>query len=254
MIFNVITIFPEIISQYFSTGVLARAQEKKLIAVKAYDVRDWTADKHRTVDDTPYGGGAGMVMKAEPIYKALQAIRKKIGRGKKHKVVLLSASGKRWTQEQAKEYAKLKSVTLICGRYEGIDARINEFVDEEISLGDFVMTGGEVAAEAIIDSVARLLPGVLGNSGSLDMESHATPGILEYPHYTKPEVLKLGKKIYRVPAVLVSGNHGEIGKWRQAQSIAKANSTAPQPLRPNSPRRKALVRKSSQSRAERSRA
>ncbi len=242
MIFNVLTIFPEIINQYFATGVLARAQKKKLISVVAHDLRDWTADKHHTVDDTPYGGGAGMVMKIEPIYRALKDIKKKNGRGKAHKIVLLSAGGKRWNQERAREYAKLKSVTFVCGRYEGVDARISALIDEEISLGDFVMTGGELAASAVIDSVARLLPGVLGNTESLTFESHAEPGLLEYPQYTKPEVIVLGKKKYRVPPVLLSGNHQEIEKWRQAQTQRNSISTAKRSLRPNSKRRQSRAR------------
>mgnify|MGYP001190440929 CR=1 FL=1 len=226
MLFRVLTIFPELIDSYAETGVLGRAHKKKLITVKGYDIRDWTTDRHGTVDDTPYGGGAGMVMKIEPIYKALLKLKSKPRYSKKEqKVILLSASGKTWNQSLAKKYAKnTKSLIFICGRYEGIDERITELVDEEISIGDFVLTGGEVAALAIIDSIARLLPGVLGNEASLDFESHSSEGWLEYPHYTKPEVVSFGKKKYRVPPVLLSGNHQAIATWRQQQALKKSKS------------------------------
>lgn len=226
MLFRVLTIFPELIDSYMKTGVLGRAQKKKIITAKAYDLRDWATDRHGTIDDTPYGGGAGMVMKIEPIYKALLKLKSKPRYTKKEqKVILLSASGKTWDQSLAKKYAKsTKSLIFICGRYEGIDERITELVDEEISIGDFVMTGGEVAAMAIIDSIARLLPGVLGNEASLDFESHSSKGWLEYPHYTKPETVSFGKKKYRVPSVLVSGNHQAIATWRQEQATKKSKS------------------------------
>lgn len=226
MLFRVLTIFPDLIDSYFKTGVLARAQKKKLITVKSYDLRDWTTDRHGTIDDTPYGGGAGMVMKCEPIYKALLALKAKTRFTKKQqKIILLSASGKTWNQSLAKKYASsTKSLIFICGRYEGIDERVKELVDEEISLGDFVLTGGEVAAMTMIDSIARLLPGVLGNKASLEFESHSSEGWLEYPQYTKPEVFNFGKKKYQVPPVLLSGNHKAIAEWRQAQAIKKSKS------------------------------
>lgn len=227
MIFRVLTIFPDLINRYMDTGVLGRARTKKLISVEARDLRDWTTDKHKSVDDTPYGGGAGMVMKAEPIYKALTELKKKKKfKPSKQKVVLLSASGTTWNQAKAREYAKLDSLIFICGRYEGIDERISVLVDEEVSIGDFVLTGGELGALAIIDSVARLLPGVLGNNDSLSFESHSAPGVLEYPQYTKPETVVIGKKKYKVPAVLLSGNHKEIEKWRLA-NLGVRPSSAP---------------------------
>lgn len=212
-----------------ATGVLGRAQKKKIITAKAYDLRDWATDRHGTIDDTPYGGGAGMVMKIEPIYTALkQLISKPRFTKKQQKVILLSASGKTWNQSMAKKYAKTtKSLIFICGRYEGIDERITELVDEEISIGDFVMTGGEVAAIAMIDSIARLIPGVLGNEASLNFESHSSQGWLEYPHYTKPEVVSFGKKKYRVPSVLLSGNHQAIADWRQQQALKKSKTRKP---------------------------
>lgn len=220
MLFRVITIFPELINQYFATGVLGRAQKKKVISVSAYDLRTWTTDRHGSVDDTPYGGGAGMVMKAEPIVKALKFLftKPKVKKGKQ-RVILLSARGKRWNQNMARDYAKkYSSLIFICGRYEGIDERVKTVVDEEISVGDFVLTGGEVAAMTIIDSIARLLPGALGNTESLTTESHSLEGVLEHPHYTKPEVVTINKKKYRVPAVLLSGNHKAIDTWRKENS------------------------------------
>lgn len=227
MLFRVLTIFPDLITRYCETGVLGRAQKKKLITVQAYDIRHWSGDKRGTVDDTPYGGGAGMVMKAEPIIKGLQTLAKKPKfRKGQQRVILLSAQGQRWNQQLARQYASdYRSVVFICGRYEGIDERVKELVDEEISLGDFVLTGGEVAANTIIDSIARLLPGVLGNNDSLTTESHSIPGVLEHPQYTKPEVVKIGRKQMRVPEVLLSGNHQAIAAWRQ-KSLRKVKKSS----------------------------
>lgn len=218
--FKIITIFPEILKSYFGESIIARAQNKKIIKIENYNLRDWTTDNHRTVDDTPYGGGAGMLMKIEPLYKALKDI-KKGGAKKKRKIVLMAASGNTWTQKKAKEYAKLDEVIIICGRYEGVDARIKEFIDEEISIGDYVLTGGELGAAVMIDSVTRLLPGVLGNEYSAIEESHSEEGILEYPQYTRPEVFQVGKKSYSVPKVLVEGNHKLINEWRKKEQGRK---------------------------------
>ncbi|MFH1412891.1 MAG: tRNA (guanosine(37)-N1)-methyltransferase TrmD [bacterium] len=212
MQFNIITIFPEMFSSYFSQSMLKRAQDKKLIKIKIHDLRNWTNDRHKTVDDTPYGGGAGMVMKIEPLYKAIKHIK-----GRK-KVILLSAKGKTWNQQMAKKYSKSDNLVLICGRYEGVDERIKYFVDEEISVGDYVITGGELGAMIIVDSVSRLIPGVLGNEQSNKDESHSQPGVLEYPQYTKPEVFKIGRKKYAVPKILLSGNHKEIKEWKEKKS------------------------------------
>lgn len=213
MNFHIVTIFPEILDSYFKEGMLSRAIGDKIIKIKTVNPRKWAGDKHRTVDDSPYGGGAGMVMKAEPIYQAIKSVTK----GKKlksRKVVLLSAKGKKWNQKLAREYAKLKEVVFICGRYEGVDERVLNFIDEEISLGDYVLTGGELGAAVVIDSVTRLLPGVLGNSESAKDESHSAEGVLEYPQYTRPEVLVIGKKKYKVPEILLSGDHKKIAEWR----------------------------------------
>jgi tRNA (guanine37-N1)-methyltransferase len=206
MQFSVITIFPEIINSYIKVGIIGRAVKKKLIKIKTIDLRDFTKDKHKTVDDTPYGGGAGMLMKVEPIYKALQEIKGKRLKVKNERIILLSAKGKKWNQQLAKKYAKdLKSMIFICGRYEGVDERVTKLIDEEISIGDYVLTGGELGALTMIDSIARLLPKVLGNKESLTTESHSEKGVLEYPQYTKPEKIRLNNKVHKVPPILLSG-------------------------------------------------
>jgi len=217
MIFHIVTIFPEIFSSYFNESVIKRAREKKLLDIRIHDLRAWTRDKRRTVDDAPYGGGAGMVMKAEPIIEAIARINGKKARKKKTKTVLFSAKGKKWNQERAKKYAKFDELVLICGRYEGVDERVNKFVDEEVSVGDYVLTGGEIPAMTIVDSVARLLPGVLGNAESAADESHSRVGLLEYPQYTRPEIIEIKGKKYRVPKVLLSGDHRKIANWRRAK-------------------------------------
>ncbi|HKK54096.1 MAG TPA: tRNA (guanosine(37)-N1)-methyltransferase TrmD [Patescibacteria group bacterium] len=214
MKYHIITIFPEIFSSYFSHSIIARAQKNKLIDIQVHDLRKWATDKHKTVDDTPYGGGAGMILKVEPLYKALKELapRKK----KSRKIILTSAKGKTFNQSLAKSYAKnLKEIIIICGRYEGVDERIKEFIDEELSIGNYVLTGGEIPAMAIIDASMRLLPEVLGNKESIVDESHNKPGLLEYPQYSKPQYFKTKKKTLPVPDVLLSGNHQKIKKWRQ---------------------------------------
>ena len=220
MKFNIITIFPDILNSYTNESILKRAQEKKIVKIKTYTPREWTKDKHKTIDDTPYGGGAGMLMKIEPIYKTIKSLTKgKNYKNKKGKILMLSAKGKRWNQSLAKKYSNLNEITFVCGRYEGIDERINNFIDDEISIGDYVLTGGELPAMIIIDSISRLLPGVLGNSDSSIDESHSKIGELEYPHYTRPEIFKYKKnnKTYKlkVPEILLSGNHKKIEEWRK---------------------------------------
>ncbi len=213
MKFNIITIFPAILNSYLEEGMIKRAIDKKAIKIKSHNLRDFTTDKHKTVDDTVYGGGAGMLLKIEPLYKAIKKIaRRKKTAGKK--IILLSAQGKTWNQSLAKKYSKLKEITFVCGRYEGVDERIKGFIDEEVSIGDYVLTGGELGALVIIDSVSRLLPKVLGNSDSLKDESHNQDGLLEYPQYTKPAVFKAGNKKLAVPEVLMSGNHKLIEEWK----------------------------------------
>lgn len=231
MNFHILTIFPDIFNSYFRESIIKRAQEKNKIKINIYNLRDWATDKHKTVDDTPYGGGAGMVMKADIIYKALETIKQEIKKAKKQneiapltkgargirssKIILLSAKGKKWNQQLAKKYSKLDNVILICGRYEGVDERVKKFIDEEISIGDYVLTGGEIGAMAIVDSITRLLPGALGNAQSAEDESHSEKGVLEYPHYTRPEVFQVKGSKLKVPRVLLSGNHAEIEKWRE---------------------------------------
>jgi len=226
MTFHIITIFPKIFDSYFNESILGRAQKNHIIKIKTYDLRQWTNDKHKTVDDTPYGGGAGMVMKIDVLRKAVNYVKSQITNTKsqtnlnnqKTKVVLLSAKGKTWNQQMAKKYAKLDDVIFICGRYEGVDERIKKFIDEEISIGDYVLTGGEIPAMAIIDSLTRLLPNALGNVESAIDESHSTPGTLEYPHYTRPEIFEANGKKYRVPKILLSGNHKKIQEWRDKKT------------------------------------
>jgi len=215
MHFQIITIFPHIFDSYFNESIIRRAQKNKIINIKTHDLRKWSGDKHNKVDDTPFGGGAGMVMKVAPIYKAIKAIKKN---QKKSKIVLLSAKGKKWNQQMAKKYAKLDEIILICGRYEGVDERVLKFCDEEISIGDYVLTGGEIGAMAIVDSVARLLPSVLGNIDSLNCESHNMPGTLEYPQYTRPEIFEADGKKYMVPKVLLSGDHQKVQEWKEKNS------------------------------------
>jgi tRNA (guanine37-N1)-methyltransferase len=217
MKFNVITIFPDIIHSYFTEGILKKAVDNEYIKINTINPRDFTTDKHQTVDDTPYGGGAGMLLKIDPLYKSLKSIKAKKGL-KTKKVVLLSASGKKWNQKKAQEYSKLKELTLISGRYEGVDERIKEFIDEEISIGDYVLTGGELAALTIIDSTTRLIPSVLGNKESVIEESHNQAGIGEYPQYTRPETFKIGNKKLSVPKILLSGDHKKIKDWRDKKS------------------------------------
>ena len=215
MIFNIITIFPEIFSSYFSESIIKRALDNEKIKINIIDLREYTEDKHKTVDDAPYGGGAGMLMKVEPLYKALCALEPKIKNLESRKV-LLSAKGRTWKQDVAREFSGFDEITMICGRYEGVDERIMEFVDEEISVGDYILTGGELGAMVMIDSISRLLPGVLGNDESSVSESHTEEGVLEYPQYTRPKIFvdKKGKE-HKVPDVLLSGNHKEIEKWRE---------------------------------------
>ncbi|MBL7058498.1 tRNA (guanosine(37)-N1)-methyltransferase TrmD [Patescibacteria group bacterium] len=214
MKFNIITIFPQVLDAYFNESILKRAQEKNIVQINSLNLRDWTFDKHHSVDDTPYGGGAGMVMRVDVIHAALKDIVSNQGA---KKTILLSAKGKKWDQQLAKKYSKLEEVNIICGRYEGVDERVTKFIDDEISIGDYVLTGGEIGAMVIVDSVTRLLPGVLGNKVSLESESHNKPGQLEYAQYTRPEIFVADEKKYRVPKVLLSGNHKEIEEWKTSK-------------------------------------
>lgn len=215
--FDIITIFPRILDSYFNESLLKKAQQKGLIKIKTHNPRDFTKDKHHTVDDTPYGGGPGMVLKIEPIARAVKAIKlsgaKSASGGGKARVILFSLRGKKFDQVVAHRLAKYDQLIFICGRYEGADERIAQYIaDEEISIGDFVLSGGELPAAIVAETVARLIPGILGKRESLE-ELKGT-----YPTYTKPEVVKIKRKNRRVPKVLLSGNHKEIEKWRACHS------------------------------------
>jgi len=209
--FHIISAFPNILESYFNDSILKRAQDKKLIKIINHDVRDFTKDKHRNIDDTPYGGGVGMVIMVEPIYLAWKNIRKK----KKSLTILLTPAGQTFSQPQAKDLTSYDQLIFICGHYEGVDARVDNFVDLRLSIGNYVLTGGELGAAVIIDAVTRLIPGVLGKYESTKDESHSRAGVLEYPHYTRPEIFKAGKNKWQVPDVLLSGNHAKIKQWRE---------------------------------------
>jgi len=222
MKFKILSIFPDILNSYLEDSIIKRAVAKKIIKIEKYNLRNWTNDRHHTVDDAPYGGGAGMLMKIEPLYQALKEIKKKSRVDvKKRKIILLSASGKTWNQKLAKQYSYLEEIIFVCGRYEGVDARIKKFIDEEISIGDYVLTGGELPALVMIDSITRLLPGVLGNSASIEEESHNEKNVLEYPQYTRPAIFEAEGKKYAVPKVLLKGNHAQIKDWRHKKQKIK---------------------------------
>ncbi|MGB9791674.1 MAG: tRNA (guanosine(37)-N1)-methyltransferase TrmD [Thermacetogeniaceae bacterium] len=225
MTFTVITIFPEMFTSPLQTSILKRAQELELIKVNVVDLRNYSQNKHRKVDDYPYGGGAGMVMKPEPFFSCIEDI----ARNKKVHTVLLSPQGKVFNQKKAQELAKHEEIILICGHYEGIDERVTSLATEEISIGDFILTGGELAALIIIDSVARLIPGVVGTVTSLEEESFAL-GILEYPQYTRPRSFR-GMD---VPEILLSGDHQAIARWRRSQAVIRTFLRRPELLREGS--------------------
>lgn len=211
MQFDVITIFPGLFDFFKNESLLKKAQDTKVISLTVHNLRDWTKDKHKTVDDKPYGGGAGMLLKIEPLVRALENIKRK----KRTRVILLSPAGKQFTQKKAGTYAKkYDQLIFLCGRYEGFDARIKKFIDEEISIGPYVLNGGEIAAMVVVEAVARLIPGVIGNELSLVEESHGTEGSLEYPHYTRPEEFRG----MRVPKILLSGDHAKIAEWRKKKT------------------------------------
>lgn len=231
MQFDILTIFPEMFNSYFEASILGRAQKNKLIKIKTHDIRKYSTDKHNSVDDKPYGGGAGMVMMIEPIFRALKKIKKtknpstSSGAGfkfkkKKSRTILFSAKGKKFDQQMAREFAELDQLIMICGRYEGVDERVKEnLVDEEVCIGEYVLTGGELPAMIVTDAVSRLLPGVLGSQESLKEESFSTKNYLEYPQYTRPENFRG----WEVPEILLSGNHKKIEEWREKESGIKNN-------------------------------
>jgi len=210
---HVLTLFPEFFNSPLACSIPKRAIAAGIAAVDCIQIRDFTTDKHRTVDDSPYGGGPGMVMKPEPVVAAIHEARR---RHPDTHVVMLTPSGEQFTQNKALEYVDKGNLTILCGRYEGFDERICDYVDEQLSLGDYVLSGGEPAAMCVLDAVIRLLPGVLGSPESAVLDSFTEEGILDWPHYTRPEEFE-GK---RVPDVLLSGNHAEIEKWRREQAAA----------------------------------
>jgi tRNA (guanine37-N1)-methyltransferase len=213
--FTVVTLFPEMFESFLDASLLGKARAAGRIEVSFVDPRSFTTDKHRTVDDTPYGGGPGMVMKAPPVLEAIE----RAGAGHR---ILLTPTGAPLVQARVRELAEIEHIVLVCGRYEGIDERVSPAIDEELSLGDFVLTGGEPAAMALIDAVSRYVPGVLGEATSVDDESFSEP-LLEYPQYTRPPDVR-GEP---VPAVLQSGNHAEIARWRRAQAVARTAARRP---------------------------
>lgn len=249
MRFDIITIFPGFFQGPLDYGVLRRAREEKLVEVVVHDLRKFTHDRHQTVDDRPFGGGEGMVLKPQPIFECVESLgvnqrEQRAQLSATESVVLLSAQGRVFHQRDAEELAKLNRVVLICGRYEGVDERVNEFIaDRELSIGDFVLSGGELGAAIIVDAVARLVPGVLGNEASAHQESFsstkltapdeapdstcASGGLLDYPHYTRPADFRG----WTVPEVLSSGNHDQIRRWRRRKALEKTLRNRPELLK-----------------------
>jgi tRNA (guanine37-N1)-methyltransferase len=227
MKFHLLTIFPEFFDGPFRYGVVARAAQAGALEIHLHDLRNWTRDLHRTVDDRPFGGGEGMLLKPEPIFSAVETIWP--ARNSGQKIILLSAQGRRFTQKTARDLAAQSELLFICGRYEGVDERVAEHLaDEELSIGDYVLSGGELAAAVIIDSVARLLAGVLGNSDSSINESFED-GILDCPQWTRPAEFRG----WKVPEVLLRGNHADIHRWRREAALAKTKRFRPDLLDPS---------------------
>jgi tRNA (guanine37-N1)-methyltransferase len=219
VIFEVVTLFPEMFASVVGASIIGKAQEKGALQVYLTDPRSFTTDKHHSVDDTPYGGGAGMVMRPDPLVAAIEAVES--ARGKAHKI-LLAPTGAPLVQATVARLAKLPRLMLVCGRYEGMDERVRAFCDEELSIGDYVLTGGELAAMVVVDAVARRLPGVLGNADSAVDESFEA-GLLEHPQYTRPAVFRAAA----VPEALLSGNHARIRRWRRLQSLLRTRDRRP---------------------------
>ena len=218
MKFDIITIFPNIFDSFLKESLLARAQKKKLIKINLHNLRKWTDDRHQTVDSRPYGGGAGMVLKIEPIFRAVESLKLKV-KSKKIRVILLSAKGKTFTQKDARRLAKYDQIIFICGRYEGVDERVAKYIaDEEVSIGNYVLFGGEVPTMVIMEAVSRLVPGVVAKEESIKNESFTKKSAKEHPHYTRPEVFVLNGKKLKVLPVLLSGNHKKIDEWRTKNS------------------------------------
>mgnify|MGYP001153168174 CR=1 FL=1 len=223
---DILCLFPEMFSSPFDQSIIKRAKEQGIVQIVTHNIRDYTHDKHHTVDDYPYGGGPGMVLKPEPIFETVEVIKQQVNLGEMP-VILLTPRGRLFNQQIAQELAFYSHFTLICGHYEGIDERVPEHLaTDEISIGDYVLSGGELAAMVIVDAVVRLIPGVLGSQMSLNTESH-TDILLEYPQYTRPQIYQG----WSVPSVLLSGNHGEIAWWRRHQAILRTARQRPDLLK-----------------------
>jgi tRNA (guanine37-N1)-methyltransferase len=224
MHFDILTLFPDLFEGVFNESIVKRAREAGLVSIATHNIRDYATDKHSMTDDTPYGGGGGMIMKPEPIFRAVEAILDlEEGQEPEVPVILLSPQGRLFTQSVARELSKHPHLVLICGRYEGVDERVRQFLaTDEISIGDYVLTGGEIPAMVIVDAVTRLVPGVLGDPGATFEDSHAE-GLLEYPHYTRPAVFRG----WSVPEVLLSGNHAEIVRWRRQEALRRTFERRP---------------------------
>jgi tRNA (guanine37-N1)-methyltransferase len=249
MTFDIVTIFPAMIEQPLAAGILGRAIERGTLDVKVRDLRDFTTDRHRVVDDVPYGGGPGMVLKPEPIFRALDAIE--AARGAPLTVVMMSPQGRRFTQAEAQRLCGVEHIVLLCGRYEGFDDRVRERVTDELSIGDYVLTGGELPALVILDAVARFVPGVVGDEQSVEEDSF-TRGLLDFPQFTRPAEVRIrrapiaadgsgsaiarfaseggslsGERVLAVPDVLLSGNHAEIRRWRKREALSRTLDRRP---------------------------
>jgi tRNA (guanine37-N1)-methyltransferase len=236
---DVVTIFPHMLESPLADGIVGRARQASLVRIDVHDLRAYSDDRHRTVDDAPFGGGPGMVMKAEPFLRAVEAVMPE-GPGPRRALVLLSPRGRRFDQAAAERYAALDRLVLLCGRYEGLDERVREgLAAEEVSLGDFVLTGGEVAALAVVEATVRLLPGALGDGESARQDSFAD-GLLDFPHYTRPAVVR-GMP---VPEVLLSGDHGKVRRWRRKEALRATRERRPDLLEraPLTPEDEALLR------------
>ena len=230
MTVDIVTIFPAMVAQPLAAGIVGRAIERGTLDVKVHDLRDFTTDRHRVVDDVPYGGGPGMVLKPDPIFRALDAIAAE--RGGPLTVIMTSPQGRRFTQAEAERLSGLAHLVLLCGRYEGFDERVRERVTEELSIGDYVLTGGELPALVVLDAVARLVPGVVGDEQSVAQDTFSNRGLLNHPQYTRPPEIEVRgvrgvREVLRVPDVLTSGNHAEIRKWRKREALSRTLKRRP---------------------------
>ena len=224
---DILTLFPEICRAPLNESMMKRAQENKIVDLHIHNLRDWTTDKHHIVDDAPFGGGQGMVMKQEPIFAAVEELQKSAISNQKSKIILMSPGGRRLDQELATELSKESHLIVVCGHYEGVDHRvIEQIVDLEVSIGDYVLTNGAIAAVVLVDAVVRLLPGVLGHEQSAHDDSFSA-GLLEAPQYTRPAEFRG----WKIPEVLLSGNHAEIAKWRKEQALKRTKQNRPDLLR-----------------------